>query len=395
MINPINEQQRHEIESGARQVLEAAWNEELGCCFPNRSAYAHQWLWDSCFHVVAWAHYGDQRGVTELASLLSTQLDNGFLPHMRYSSESQRRGPLVDRSSFTQPPIYAHALKSLIDAGLDPGDDVVRAVGQALEHLWMSRRAANGLIYIVHPWESGTDDSPRWDSWLGVDHWDLERLAAHDIALVDQTYYDSFGAATWSTKFVACPASFNAFASWAFQEYGEITGESIWQERAEQLADRIDVLMWNSDEHLWNDIALLGGGVSASIPTVDGTLPALVTGNRSYAMAALDQLIDQNRFCGPFGTTYLVRTDPLFLADIYWRGPSWPNLEYMFVLAADHWSRDDVAGSVAAAAAAGVLTAGFAEYWNPLTGLGHGARPQTWSAVVASFGGIAARGSTA
>jgi len=259
----------------------------------------------------------------------------------------------------------------------------------------MSRRAANGLIYIVHPWESGTDDSPRWDSWLGVDHWDLERLAAHDIALVDQTYYDSFGAATWSTKFVACPASFNAFASWAFQEYGEITGESIWQERAEQLADRIDVLMWNSDEHLWNDIALLGGGVSASIPTVDGTLPALVTGNRSYAMAALDQLIDQNRFCGPFGTTYLVRTDPLFLADIYWRGPSWPNLEYMFVLAADHWSRDDVAGSVAAAAAAGVLTAGFAEYWNPLTGLGHGARPQTWSAVVASFGGIAARGSTA
>ena len=37
-----------------------------GFCVPNPTTYPWQWLWDSCFHAVVWAHLGDERAVVEL-----------------------------------------------------------------------------------------------------------------------------------------------------------------------------------------------------------------------------------------------------------------------------------------------------------------------------------------
>ena len=48
------------ILSRARAVLEAHWTAH-GYCVPNPTTYPWQWLWDSCFHAVAWAALGDER----------------------------------------------------------------------------------------------------------------------------------------------------------------------------------------------------------------------------------------------------------------------------------------------------------------------------------------------
>ena len=103
-------------------VLRASWREADGFCPPNPEVYPHQWLWDSCFHAIAWSALGDGgRGVRELTSCLDGQLDSGFVPHMRYLGPSANRGPLTDRSSFTQPPIYAHAARVLARGWQPPG----------------------------------------------------------------------------------------------------------------------------------------------------------------------------------------------------------------------------------------------------------------------------------
>jgi hypothetical protein len=373
-----------EVIERARMVLDQAWNPDMCCCFPNRYAYPHQWLWDSSFHIVAWATLGDRRGIDELESLFSGQLDNGFMPHIRYSAPTSRRGPLLDRSSFTQPPIYAHALKKVISLGLGSGSHLVEEVGRALEYLYEHRRAENGLVYLVHPWEAGTDDSPRWDSWVGIEEWDIGRLSSYDSELVNLTYFDSYGGATWSKEFVVCPASFNALTAWAFSEYADVTGSAVWKVRSVELSNQIDEILWNESEHLWDDFAIVGGGSSVNIPTVDGVLPALVTSNPRFASSALEQLVHPDGFSARYGLTFLRQTDDRFLPDIYWRGPAWPHLEYLLWLAALRWSRADIASSIAAAAIKGVLKAEFAEYWNPLTGQGHGGKPQTWSAVMAA-----------
>ena len=80
----------------ARAVLEESWREADGFCPPNPVAYPHQWLWDSCFHAIAWAALDDARAGRELASCLSGALPSGFVPHIRYATPSGGRGLLPD-----------------------------------------------------------------------------------------------------------------------------------------------------------------------------------------------------------------------------------------------------------------------------------------------------------
>ena len=57
-----------ELDAPSRAILEAAWRADGdgGFCVPNATTYPWQWLWDSCFHAVVWAHLGDERAGLEL-----------------------------------------------------------------------------------------------------------------------------------------------------------------------------------------------------------------------------------------------------------------------------------------------------------------------------------------
>src|SRR5437868_12155664 len=105
--------QRAQIEAGSRRALERNWVAEAGFTMPNRRKYPWQWLWDSCFHAIAWSALGDARCLTELESLFSLQLGSGFMPHMGYQTDPPRSLALwhsAGRSDITQPPMYGHAL---------------------------------------------------------------------------------------------------------------------------------------------------------------------------------------------------------------------------------------------------------------------------------------------
>ena len=78
-------------------------------------------------------------------------------------------------------------------------------------------------------------------------------------------------------------------------------------------------------------------------------------------------------------------SQPTYKPDEYWRGPAWPQLNYLDVLAAQHCGLIGLAAELATTAKRGVLRAGFSEYWNPETGRGLGAKPQTWAAVTAAL----------
>lgn len=374
-----------EVIAQARLMLNDAWNPESGCCYPNRYAYPHQWLWDSSFNAVAWAALDDERAIVELQHLFAGQTAEGFVPHIRYTTPSSGRGPRTDRSSYTQPPVFAHALRAAAMAGLDVKDEMIAASARALDHLWNHRRADNGLIFIVHPWEAGTDDSPRWDSWASPNGWDIDSLSRHDRDLVDATRFDADGIAVWNDRFVCCPASFNAITAWACAEQAVLSGEQHWAERASLLADRIDTLLWNETQGLWDDLPLVGGGTSSHLPTVDGALPALVTTKVDHRDRALRQLTGGGRFAARYGRAFLPFDDPQLQPDVYWRGPTWPNLEYLLWQATRAAADEHAAVEIADAVLHGVLRAGFSEYWNPFTGQGAGGKPYAWAAVTAAI----------
>ena len=373
------------IRDQARTVLEGSWRADEQFCPPNARVYPHQWLWDSCFHAIAWAALGDARGLRELTSCFRAQLPTGFVPHMRYLEPNRRRGPLDDRSSYTQPPIYAHAARVLSRAGMPADEELLAAIARALDWLWAHRMGEHGLLFIVHPWESGADDSPRWDSWVPLRRYNHRAFSKYDAELVEQTEFDDTGAAVWSRAFVASPAAFNAFAAHAAHELAALTGDAGWEARGRDLAAAMDEHLWDDVEGLWQDLPVVGGGSSARAPTLDGVFGALCTPDPARANRALDQLLDPTRFGSSYGLRYLPRDHPAYDANDYWRGPAWPQLNYMAHVAASRWDRADVAGEISAMSRQGAARSRFSEYWNAETGAGRGARPQGWAALAAVF----------
>jgi hypothetical protein len=379
---------------GAERLLADHWSEERGHTYPNRKTYPHQWLWDSCFAAVAWDAIGrPDRGLRELTNALSGQLPGGFVPHMRYAGPSKGRGPRSDVSSFTQPPIFAHTARVLA-AHVEVPADVLARVERGLTWLWEQRRTADGLIFLVHPWESGADDSPRWDSWAAVFlhandwtrlRWRRWRWSALDRHLVEQAEFDAEGIAVGSKSFVCAPAAFNALTAHAASEYAALSGDPAWSARSAELAELMDHQMWNAETGLWSDVAVVGGGASVHVPTLDGVLGALVTRDESKASRALDQLGDSHRFAAPYGLNFVARDARSYHADQYWRGSAWMQMNYLARLAALRWDRTDLVDAIRSMSVRGALKGRYAEHWNPQNGKGHGAIPLTWSALVAAM----------
>ena len=378
-------------------ILRAHWRPDVGYCVPNPATYPHQWLWDSAFHAVAWARLGDERGVEELGSLMAGQLECGMVPHMRYgpTPPSAWLGPLASASSITQPPMFGHAIAELVRSGFAvPVDDLTRAT-KALRWVLDHRRDASGLIFIVHPWEAGNDHAPRWDGW-GVpgatpDTYDQEARSQWNKALMRDVIIGDDGAASGSRRFVVCPAAFNAYVAFNARELATVTGEEALRQDADDLARLIDELLWDEETTLWADRPVVGGdGRSHRIPISDGAMPLLVSADEDHARRALATLSDPRLFGGtPYGPTNVARNHPSYDPSAYWRGAAWPNMSYLLWLAARRWdstpSAEQIADQIARNTIAGAEASGWAEYWNPHTGEGLGAAPQSWTALAATM----------
>ncbi len=365
--------------AGAYEVLERHWQPDVGYCPPNPAVYPNQWAWDSGFHSIAWAGHDPQRGMTEMRSLFTGQLSDGFLPHMRYAAPTDvNRGPLTDRSSFVQPPVFGIALARLAEAGLR--DAELEERGAAALRWLFTERNVDGLVMVVHPWETGCDDSPRWDSYAGVDRWDYDALVALDRATVIAARYSPVGAAVASSLLEVRSAGFNAICARSAIELGLLSGDTDLVAQGQQLAAEIDDQMWSTDDRCWVDLGNVDTP-AARVPTLDSLLPMMVTPHHDRRGQITGRLLDPDEYSAPFGSRFLPKHHRLYRPDIYWRGVSWPSLDYLL------WSslsqvHPEAADDLARRVVRGAVASGYAEYWNPENATSMGASPQTWTAAV-------------
>ena len=377
----------HDLQVAALELLQRHWDDTRGYCVPNPAVYPHLWLWDSCFHAIAWACLGDRRAVTEYEAVLAGQLAAGLVPHMRYggAQPDSSLGPLTGTSSLAQPPMFGHAARVLTAKGFPPSGDALRRARRGLDWLWDNRRTEQDLVYVVHPWEAGNDHSPRWDDWgapgrTAADYNRSARSEWNRQQMRAVTFHPD-GAARWSESFVACPAGFNAYVAFNLFELAEVLSEPVMAERARRISAAMDDHLWDPAEQLWQDLAVVGGGPSVRTPISDGFMGALVTTDRSRAIAALRQLSDPTRFHAPWGPTNVARAHPAYDPGMYWRGAAWPHLNYLLLLALRRWELTEPGDDLVRRTRAAALATGWAEYWNPETGAGLGAIPQTWTTL--------------
>ena len=154
--------------------------------------YPHMWSWDAAFVAIGLAPLSVERAVVELDTLLSAQWRNGMIPHIVFANgvDGYFPGParwataeLADNapsgrltSGITQPPVHAIAVRRILDHANARGRST-RAVAETFLdrrwgdlvrwHRWLAEcrdLEGSGRITLYHGWESGMDNSPRWDS---------------------------------------------------------------------------------------------------------------------------------------------------------------------------------------------------------------------------------------
>jgi hypothetical protein len=372
-----------------RDILEAAWRTdgELGFCVPNPTTYPWQWLWDSCFHAVVWAQLGDERAGLELAAALADQDAEGFVPHIRYAGGPTPHSRFWGRhrtSSITQPPMYGHALRVVQEAGLPVPGGVVERAQRGLEFLLRTRRRTpGGLVELCHPWESGCDDSPRWDAVLHAP-WTVEGWREAKGHLLEPIERTDAGAPVHNPAFAVGSVGFSALVAWNALELAAGTGDDRLVAAAHELTDAIDA-RWDAELCTWVDDGPTAT-TSGRVRTHDALLPLLLIDRPE----ARDQLTDPAGLGGAYGPAQVHRAEAVFDARQYWRGSAWPQLAYLSWRAARWAGADGSAASFQNSLMSAVVVNGFSEHWDPDSGVGFGAAPQSWSTLALVVAGAPA-----
>jgi hypothetical protein len=144
---------------------------------PTKGLYPFQWNWDSCLTALGQRHFDEGRAWTEIETLFDHQWPDGMVPHIVFHKPDDGYFPGPDvwaterpvpTSGITQPAVAGFALRRLHDRAADKAADRVRALlpKVAAWHRWFYETrdpGREGLVAIIHPWESGRDNSIDWD----------------------------------------------------------------------------------------------------------------------------------------------------------------------------------------------------------------------------------------
>jgi hypothetical protein len=408
---------------------------------PSPRLYPHQWSWDAAFVAIGWAHFAPLRAVTELRSLFRGQWSNGMVPQIvfdngvalgAYEPRHTTWGtaglcpPSVPTSGICQPPVHAIALARVrtIAAGCDDATlaEVDRAVVDlyprlAAWHRWLHSARdpdGTGLVTVFHPWESGLDNSPRWDEALAnvpmlVDspgsRPDLAHVADAAERPTDDEYRRYFtlvrelveagydpARSHRTHPFRVADVLFTAILAAADDELAElavVAGQPAAAERHRadaELSRRGLDACWDPrrcaclDRDLVADRWVAADTIAGFAPLVAGC-----DGDRAEALAL--RLLGPS-FAGAATLRWAVPpttavTDPAFDRRSYWRGPTWPVITWLLWWALDRDGHRTAADRLRTAALGQLRTSGCSEYADPVSGDPLGSTAQSWTAAVA------------
>lgn len=366
--------------SDVMEILSANWRH--GYTVPHGERYPWQWLWDSCFHSVVWNWLGlPVRGLEELDEALRLGSADGFIPHIRYHGGSPHSAfwGRTSTSSITQPPMFGHALAEMWRSGFDIPFDTLERARHAFRFLIERRHRLDGLLTVVHPWETGADDSPRWDHWYPGG---FDRRRGFDVKghLMRHIRFSECGSPVANPSFQVAPVGFNALVAFNALELSEVLDDDDLAGHGNAIVKSLES-RWDSSRRTWVD-AGESEHTSGDVRTLDALLPALVCDSQR-AEAALGETVDQAAFGALYGLLGVHRAEAAFEPGSYWRGGTWPQLCYLLWRAAQRQGQQPVASELASSTWLGASNSGFAEYWDGDSGEGRGAAPQSWATLAA------------
>jgi glucosylglycerate hydrolase len=274
----------------------------------------------------------------------------------------------------------------------------------------------SGLVTIYHPWESGTDNSPRWTPAL--ERIEVGEIPDYERADLDHVpdpaerptgyEYDRFIWLVGAIKGTGCDdavlyrkcpflakdvlaSAILVRANKALLEIAEITAAPeedrltlrAWIERGRKgLEER-----WDPELGLCSDYDLRAGEPLAS-RTIAGFAPLIASGGEEDHLDDLLRVFDSRVFAGnpdlrwplPPSTSPEERD---FQPRSYWRGPVWPVMNWLLWWSLEGSGEQKRADRLKGYSLAQLSDGCFGEYYEPFTGEALGSDDQSWTAAVA------------
>src|SRR5262245_38262290 len=282
------------------------------------------------------------------------------------------RGSLA--TAHTQTPLIALAWELV--AG---GDSAFTEEGLAplMRHYdWLDRERdpdGDGLIAILFPDESGLDDSPKYDRVYGwMAHWlpgywllvERHRRRGYRLAAADERQVED--------------VLVNVLYALSLRALHRMSGEPRFLERAERAERALVERCHDERTGLFFDLAGADERrveVSTWSSLAPLALPSLAEDMRRRLVE--EHLLDPRRYRAPVGIPSVSMEEPSFRAGFdgfrCWRGGSWVNTAWLLVPPMRELGYEREADGIAGSLRNAVARSGFREFYNPLTGAGHGA----------------------
>ena len=425
-----------ELGDRARAVLAANDTGAMVTAAPN--LYPHMWSWDAAFVAAGLSTVSVPRALAELAHLLGAQWDSGMIPHIVFS-DAPGYFPGVDRwrtegvsprgvksSGICQPPVHATLLRRIVERATARGGEDARlaedfarqTVPQWIRwHGWLrSARAGDGsgLVTIYHGWESGMDNSPRFDGpYSRVQPGDLEPFVRTDTRIVEDASQrpsdEEYARYLWLVQQMADAG----FDDARLPEVVDFLVKDVFMSAALAAANEDLAVLAERHGHegeapqlrAW--AAEFRAGVDSTVdpatglardrdvltgewigpPTIAGFAP-LVSSTDPALRARQSDLIDGPDWTGdprlafPLPASTSTRSEGLRPRQ-YWRGPVWPVMNWYLATALRRHGDEGRYAAWRQASLAQLMDGHFGEYYEPFTGEPLGSWNQSWTAAVA------------
>ncbi len=407
---------------------------------PATDLYPHQWLWDSCFIAIGLRHLNIERAQAELTSLLRGQWSNGMLPNIIFSDgEQYRRDRELWRSylspyspnkaatsGLTQPPMLAEAVVRVGEKlKLPERRSWYKKMYPALVHYheWLYAERdphKEGLIILLHPYESGLDNSPPWISelrkhsmpwWVAM----IEKLRLDSVVNLvrrdtrhlppGQRMGNIEAMAYWAAirrlrrhaynseailsrpLFAVQDLAFNCIfirANDHLKKISEIIGRPLPQELLSTMEKSQTALgeLWEETRGIYYSRSFINHKLIEE-PTIATLLPlyaGVVPKEKAHRLVEL--LASRKWFKAnwpvpsvPFNSSYF---DPLK----YWQGPTWVNTNWLIIKGLENYGYQDEADQLRQKTLDLVSRNGMSEYFSPVNGQPEGAPNFSWTAAL-------------